>query len=163
MAVTYEPIATSTLSTSAASITFSSIPSTYTDLRLIVSMNDASGNTLSIQFNSDYASNYSTVRLNGNGSTASSAVFSNQTGFISGVSAYSAGYYTLQIFDIMNYAGSTFKQTLNTSADLNNNQVRNNVHLWRSTAAINTIKIEPFGGGTLIAGCTATIYGIKAA
>jgi hypothetical protein len=38
MATTYEPIATTTLGTAAAFITFSSIPATYTDLRLVVNV-----------------------------------------------------------------------------------------------------------------------------
>ena len=43
MATTYEPIATTTLGSAAASITFSSIAGTYTDLRLVLSLIPATG------------------------------------------------------------------------------------------------------------------------
>ena len=71
---TYTPIATQTLGSSAASVTFSSIPGTYTDLMLIsFAQGQASGgdNRLVLQFNGDTATNYSSTYLIGNGTTAS--------------------------------------------------------------------------------------------
>ena len=60
MASTYEPIATTTLGSAASSITFSSIPATYTDLRLVlVHTPSASTGNAQMQFNSDTATNYS--------------------------------------------------------------------------------------------------------
>jgi hypothetical protein len=58
---TYVAIAEQTLGTAAASVTFSSIPGTYTDLVLVLSVQDASGNTFALQFNGDTSTNYSTV------------------------------------------------------------------------------------------------------
>jgi hypothetical protein len=49
MATTYEKIATTTLGTAAATFTFSSIPATYTDLRLVVVMQVDTGNTCLVQ------------------------------------------------------------------------------------------------------------------
>jgi hypothetical protein len=61
MATTYEPIATTTLGTAAASITFSSIPATYTDLRLVVMCKLLAHQLLMFRFNSDTGSNYLTA------------------------------------------------------------------------------------------------------
>jgi len=73
---TYTPIATTTLGSTTASYTFSSIPSTYTDLVLVV-IGEAyftSTNYINtgVQFNSDTGSNYAAHYLIGNGSSVSS-------------------------------------------------------------------------------------------
>jgi hypothetical protein len=78
MPATYEPIATTTLGSAATTITLSSIPSTYTDLRLVtvLSNNGAGGDSLYITCNGDAlgaTSLYSETRLRGDGSTATSA------------------------------------------------------------------------------------------
>ena len=80
MPSTYEPIATTTLGSTAATITFSSIPATYTDLRIaLVGSLSGGGNYGNLRFNSDSGSNYSVTILRGNGSAASSARQSNAT------------------------------------------------------------------------------------
>ncbi len=72
MPTTYEPIATTTLGSAAATITFSTIPATYTDLRVVwvgtVTVADSAG----MRFNSDSGTNYSRTVLQGDGSAASS-------------------------------------------------------------------------------------------
>ena len=77
MPTTYEPIATTTLGSAQATITFSSIPSTYTDLVVVVSALDSNNATPQLQFNNDTATNYSNTSLNGNGTTAASTRNSN--------------------------------------------------------------------------------------
>jgi hypothetical protein len=73
MAITYEPIATTTLGSAAADVTFTSISGTYTDLVLVaVTQIGSSGDYLGVQFNSDTGTNYSRTRLSGNGTSASS-------------------------------------------------------------------------------------------
>ena len=73
MATTYDKIATTTLSSAAASIDFTSIAGTYTDLRLVIvgKYTSAGGNTR-IVFNSDTSSLYSSTRIAGDGTSASS-------------------------------------------------------------------------------------------
>lgn len=169
MASTYSPIATQTLGSAANSITFSSIPNTYTDLRLVFVANGVSAGGMAMQFNSDTSNNYSTTYLTGNGSGAYSGAITNNPYVLLG------GYYVgissslpnLQEIDIFSYAGSTYKTTLHRySADQNGSgESASNVSLWRSTSAITSIKLSipnsvsyTFGAGT-----TATLYGIKAA
>lgn len=162
---TYEPIATSTLGT-AGFFTFSSIPSTYTDLKLVL-VGGGDGGTVAVrlQFNSDTGFNYSNTVLIGDGASATST---RQTGtqnistgnFDMPNAASAIGVF---IIDIFSYAGSTNKTVLETNAGDRNGSgnVSRNVGLWRSTSAINSIYLS--GGRNFAVGTMATLYGIKAA
>ena len=161
MPSTYEPIATTTLGSAAASVSFSSIPATYTDLRLVVTGGTSvSGTYAWIRYNSDTASNYSTTRLDGDGSGAASATTTNAT-FIRNSTSLDSNP-NLVITDIFSYAGSTLKTCLiDTAADQNGSgRVTRTVGLWRSTSAITSILFSA-NSGNLNAGTTATLYGIK--
>jgi len=166
MPATYEPIATTTLSTAASTITFSSIPGTYTDLRLVLVITGMSaGNRTGIQFNGDTASNYSTTRLQGDGTTASSTANNTNPNIrITDVNQLSTSLQFITL-DLFSYAGSTFKTAL---AELSNDRntagsVYRSVGLYRSTSAINSLNIMLLSAGTMSTGTTATLYGIKAA
>jgi hypothetical protein len=77
---TYEAIATQTLGSAAASVTFSSIPGTYTDLVVVIAGTLTTGSdNVSFQLNGDSGANYSVTVLTGDGSTASSGRASNLT------------------------------------------------------------------------------------
>lgn len=162
MPKTYEPIATTAFS-GQSSITFSSIPSTYTDLVLIVAGADSAAASagVSVQVgngSADTGTNYSDTYLYGNGSTATSG---RQT---SVNSAYVGRIGTAQgngIAHFMNYANTTTYKTI-LSRGNDSSYVFTYVNLWRSTAAINTIKIFPDSSNNFTAG-SATLYGIKAA
>jgi len=165
MAATYEPIATTTLGSAASSITFSTIPGTYTDLVLtLVYLRDTSGSAYPImRFNSDTGSNYSGTRLTGDGSSAASARQTNQTSIsIDGEYGSSTTVPGLGIVHIFSYAGSTNKTVLGeTSMDKNGSGgVIRRVSLWRNTAAITSITILEAVSGNFAAGTTATLYGI---
>ena len=86
MPKTYEPIATTTVATTGNTVTFSSIPATYTDLILVSSarrgINGSGGAGLLCQFNSDSASNYSYSFGSGDGSAASASTATGQTAFV---------------------------------------------------------------------------------
>jgi hypothetical protein len=73
MPSTYDKIAAYTVPSAQASYTFTSIPSTYTDLVIIISGTQSADDTIGLQFNSDTAANYSTHQLYTNGSGASSS------------------------------------------------------------------------------------------
>lgn len=158
---TYEPIATQTLGSAAASVTFSSIPQTYTDLVLIVNTQTSSNVNVFMRFNEDTSSNYSDTRLVGNGSAASSGRLTSQTSaiIISGDPSLNFSTYKVDIFNYTN--ATTFKTFLirSNTAD----RAASLVGLWRATpAAISTINIR-VDTGTFNTGSTFTLYGIKAA
>jgi len=165
MAKTYTPIANTTLTTS-GTIVFSSIPSTYTDLRLIINWGTATlGSTVSARFNGDTASNYSDTVLYANGSTIASGRHSNDTAVNIGsaTGGINNPFESLATLDIMNYTNtSTYKTVLirNGSASINSSYPATEIvaSLWRSTTAVTSITL--FSAGTLIAGTNATLYGI---
>jgi hypothetical protein len=162
MATTYDKIATTTLGSAAATIDFNSIAGTYTDLRLvIVGKYTSGGGNTRIRFNSDTSSLYSSTRIAGDGSSASSDRLTNQ-GFqrlsFNGNSSTIPDFLTVDIFS---YAGSTFKTSLITSSEDYNGSgsVIRTVGLYRSTTAISSITIS-LDSSTMAAGTTATLYGI---
>lgn len=160
MPATYEPIATTTLGSTASTITFSSIPTTFTDLVFIfVGRGNSSNDDLRLQFNSDTGTNYSRTDLYGNGSSALSATAANGADIrIASNDGMDTNTAFLQV-DIFNYTGSTNKTCLvSWNHDDANGSVYRQVGLWRNTAAINSIRLTL---NTLFAvGTTATLYGI---
>lgn len=156
MATTYEPIATYTAGSGQTSYTFSSIAATYTDLVFVINGTANPAQNLSLQFNGDTGSNYSATYMDGNGSSASSGRVSSQTNALVGAMYSGQG---VNIFSIMNYSNSTTYKTVISRSSYAGSVVASYVSLWRSTAAINSVKINnSFDTGTVI-----TLYGIKAA
>ena len=164
MPITYEPIATTTLGSN-ASLTFSSIPSTYTDLRLVLNgfWTATGAADLMIQFNSDTSTNYSFTRLFGTGVSVSSSRNTSTTQIEVIESLPSTTIPGLTIIDIFSYAGSTNKTVLcQGNGDMNGSgKVARIVGLWRNTAAITSIRLESTANNLLGSGSTATLYGIK--
>ena len=162
MTVTYDSIATTTLGSAAASITFSSIPGTFTDLRLVCVFTTADI-LPSFRFNSDTGSNYSTTQLYGNGTSAVSGRNTSATSLYNDTGTSSATVPGLIELDVFSYAGSTNKSSLiAVSTDKNGSgSTLRSVGLWRNTSAITSIIVRDFFGANLGAGTTATLYGIK--
>ena len=171
MAVTYEKIQTTTLSTSQASITFSSIPSTYTDLVLVGSAKSLISGTdsIGIAVNGIGSGIYSRTYLEGSGSAASSG---RQTLQIRIVSDYIMGTsgtadFGVYTWNFMDYANTTTKKTVlfrgsNTqvSGGWNSSAM---VYLVDTTAAITSLTIGTMNGPNLDTGTSFTLYGIKGA
>jgi len=163
MPSTYEPIATTTLSTATASVTFSSISGTYTDLVIVCQVAfDPSANELRLRFNSDTGSNYSYTRLQGNGTSASSSRFTNDNHIHIGSPGNSLVIGN-SINYINNYSNSTTNKTVLSRSNFSNREVMATVGLWRNTSAITTVYIDNSGGQNMTAGSTFTLYGIKSA
>jgi hypothetical protein len=162
---TYDEIATSTLTSSAASVTFSSIPSTYTDLILVT--NAISQSTQAdqiIRFNGDSATNYSATILHGSGSAGASVRITNQSAIF--INYYGnmppSGFHQNTITQIMGYSNATtFKTVLSRSNNAMNN-LDAIVGTWRSTAAITSITVI-CNGQNYGTGSSFSLYGIKAA
>jgi hypothetical protein len=164
MASTYEKIATTTLGSAAATVSFSSISSAYTDLVLIATLKmNTVAEDVHMRFNGDSGSNYSVTTLWGNGTTAGSVNFSNQNQMRLNYAtdpAPAGGTYL--IVNIQNYSNTTTYKTALSKIGLASDAVDTVVGLWRSTSALNTIKFTA-GGVNFVTGSTFTIYGIQAA
>ena len=170
MATTYEAIATVTVgSGGAADITFSSIPATYTDLCIKMSLRNVTNTetTGAVYFNSDTTNaNYSARRLLGDGSSASSANTANPYFFYMDTTGETNNTFSNCEIYIPNYTGSNQKSISADSVTENNATAALAVivaGLWTNTAAINAIQIRPYtaGNGNLAQYSTATLYGIK--
>ena len=162
MPATYEKIQSTTLGSAAATIAFNSISSAYTDLRLvIVGKYTSGGGNTRIRFNSDTASNYSSTRIGGDGTSAFSDRLTNQTFQRLSFNGNSSTIPDFLTVDIFSYAGSTFKTSLITSSEDYNGSgsVYRIVGLYRSTTAISSIEIS-LDSSTMATGTTATLYGI---
>ena len=160
---TYEPIATQTLGASATSVTFSSIPSTYTDLVLVlVAKTTSSGQNLYINFNNDFTSLYSRTLMFGNGSTAGSNRNSSQTAILDFYVGLNVSGDSLHIINIMNYSNTTTNKTILWRNGRTGEATQAIVGLYRSTSAINRIDLSCLGLN-IATGSTFTLYGIAAA
>jgi hypothetical protein len=160
MPSTYDKIATHTLASATNSYTFSSIPSTYTDLILIVDGEVSVAAACYLQYNSDTATNYSFTYLYGSGTTASSGRSSSVAQIFAGDLTTTRG---TTITQIQNYSNATTYKTSLSRDSAAGIAAAATVGLWRSTSAINAIKVYADASRTFSIGSTFTLYGIKAA
>lgn len=174
---TYTPIANNILSADTASITFSSISGSYTDLVLVCSVKSAAGAStndvrIDLRFNGDTNTNYSDTLLRGSGTAASSARDTNRTQIdeLSNIPLNSSSEFGLFTYNIMNYSNTTTYKTLLGRGGVTTSPsypfVGAQVGLWRSTSAITSITIFAQGGNSSVGfatGSTFTLYGIAAA
>ena len=170
----YDSIATTTVGAGgASSITFSSIPSTYTHLQVRgiarVSASNSSENNIVASFNSDTTgTNYYTHILDGDGATASVGALQLSTfyaafGFGLGNTS-TANTFATSVIDILDYANTSKNTTVRhlTGADKNGSGIiRFGSSLWNNTAAITSITIAPRAAGDFVQYSSFALYGIK--
>ena len=169
MANTYTLIASNTLGSSAASVTFSSIPNTYTDLVLKCSTRwdgASSDRDINIRFNSDSATNYSVTYITTNGGTTPASGRLSSSTQLSPSSASQGSTTTANTFSsidiyIPNYNVAINKPISVFSATENNatgNFIVADAGLWRNTSAITSITLEITN---FVSGSSFFLYGIK--
>ena len=157
---TYVAIATNTLGSATASVTFSSIPATYTDLVLVCIGKMVSGGDANqpITFNGDSSALYSRTFMYGDGTSALSGRASGTTNL--GFPYWNSTNPVTTITQIMNYSNTTTNKTA-ISRNAGSSTVTAEVGLYRSTSAISSITLT--GGVNFATGSTFSLYGIKAA
>ena len=161
---TYVALKTVTATGSSGTVSLTSIPSTYTDLVLVMNFagSSAAVNTY-FTFNGDTSSNYSYTYLAGSGSSASSGrgTSASNINLANGPLGSTTTNETI-VIQVQNYSNtSTYKTVLSRTnvADGSYAGVAANVGLWRSTAAINQIDFT-LSSGTITAGSTFSLYGV---
>jgi hypothetical protein len=168
MATTFTKIASVSVgSGGSSSITFSSIPSTYTDLVLCLSLRASIDVTnYSMDFN-DLSTNQTSRQIYGSGSAAASnsgSSFDVAYGTVNSSVFTSNTFANAQIY-IPNYAGSNYKSISVDGVTENNASTAYATlaaGLWSATAAITKIQLYPSGKtGTLVEYSTATLYGVS--
>jgi len=174
MANTYILIARTTLTTSQSSVTFSSIPQTYTDLILhqsaMSNVSTSLAGNYNIEFNSD-ATGYSGRRIyvdpGGSASAYSDAGTSQWGGFIPGTGATQSVPNSCTLY-IPNYTSSNYKSwMLDVSVENNGTHSYQGLgaNLWSNTSAITSIVLKGIASGAntgdFLTNSTFSLYGIK--
>lgn len=165
----YDSIATVNPS-GTGTVTFSSIPSTYTHLqiRLLARTNRAAVSDYGIvTFNSDSGANYSYHYLQGDGSsaTAGSSTNSNYV-FMDKFAASNAGsnVFGTVILDVLDYTNTNKYKTTRSLGGYDNNGdgvIELTSGNWRNTNAITSITIAPGAGTSFNQYSSFALYGIK--
>lgn len=173
MANTFYRIQTTDLTSAQTNISFTSIPATYTDLRVVLtarsSLSGYAQSQFKIQFNGDTGNNYKRREVYGQG-TGSSIGTSTGTGegailylYIPSGNA-NANTFGNAVIYIPNYAGSTQKTVNIINGQEDNIQtayLQNLIGLWTGTAAISSIQLTEQNAANLTAYSSASLYGIK--
>ena len=171
MPSTYTLISSNVLASATSSVTFTAIPSTYTDLVLRMSMRGSNGgqifDDIEFRFNSTN-NNYSGTRLTADGAAASSSLTSNATNlripYFGAGSTSTANTFSSAELYIPNYNAATNKPFGGYGTGENNattSYMNAIAALWRNTAAINEIQIFTYTSANFVAGSSFYLYGIK--
>lgn len=154
------PLATTTLASSSATVSFSSISGAYRDLRLVVDMPTTPNSYAYFQLNNDTGANYNWVMMGGNGSSAFSVSGANDTKH-----QFTWDYSNGKMWATVDFQDYSVTDKHKTSL------VRGNgtdygvttawAQRWASTSAITSIKIY-FASGNIQAGSTFSLYGVSA-
>jgi len=154
---TYVPISTTTLGTAAASVSLSSIPSTYTDLVVVMKAKIAAQKSVLLQFNADGGTNYSSQYNYYEGSVIQYGIYNQTTAYCTEFKDNS-----LVIINVADYTSTNKHKTLHARGVYMSTGAGMSVSTWASTTAITSILLKP-DSGNLDAGTSISLYGIKAA
>lgn len=154
-----QAISSITVGVSTASVTFSNIPATYRDLKIIANISGTGAILDSdyIKFNAS-TSDFTNIQLYGNGSAAGS-----NTGSVGRVSNYEStvGRMYVWTLDVMDYSATDKHKSYLSRFNADDSGVGTFAGRWAQAAAINSISIYP-GTGSYAVGATFTLYGILA-
>lgn len=164
----YFSIATVTVGSGGSStVTFSSIPSTYTHLQIrVTEQTSVFDKWRSIQFNGDTTtSNYTLHAIYGNGSTVGSDWYStgNDWYWYEAVNNHSTTSMGGYIIDILDYSSTSKSKTMRWIGGHDNNGSGTSAFiskLWKNTAAINQIDFK-VSSATFAQNSSFALYGIR--
>lgn len=172
----YDSIATATVAnTTTTTLTFTSIPATYTHLQLRyiirTDRSDDYQDAIGMRFNSDTTTNYYRHRLEtentsgvvGGGSSGTDA----QYHFMGSSALCASNVFASGVVDIIDYANTSKYKTTKSLGGTMNSATQNWMgfegSLWLSTSAINRIDLKVNYGTNYAVGSTVALYGIKGA
>jgi hypothetical protein len=167
MPTTYEPITRTTLATASGEVVISNIPSTYTDLVLVINAGASSaGSGTYMRFNTDTSpsnTNYSGTHIVGTGSSTISNKYLDFNAILpSWYVSEGASIASTTIAHIMDYSNTTTFKTIisrgnRATSDTDPGTVAV-ASVWRNTSAINIIQLTLSNNYSV--GSTFTLYGI---
>jgi hypothetical protein len=168
----YEPIAVATVPTGGlASVSFGSIPLTYSHLQIRFLARTARANqedNLQLRFNSDSGNNYAAHVLYGDGATAASfsdgSSISFNTRTVVAAASATSGVFGAGVIEIVDYANTSKNTTVRSLSGYDNSgngQVRFSSGLWVNTAAVTSITILSANAANISQYSSFALYGIK--
>jgi hypothetical protein len=166
----YDLLATEILTSSAASVTFSSLGDYAADyqhlqIRYNARLNPATGNALTfyMQYNGDTGSNYNGHALRGNGSTVTSSSVASAATVDIATATGASGNFGAGVIDILDpFETSKFTTARSLSGSTGGNQIELRSHLYRNTNSITSITVGGFGSEQFTSLSRFSLYGIKA-
>lgn len=171
MANTFTFIQNYILTSNQTTVTFGSIPATYTDLKLVISgrLNNAASTTgFYIFFNNSNTAVYSDTYIQGSGTAVGgSRETNNVAAYQTQVNANASTGSMFGSVDIYipNYANTSYNKSWVTAGVTENNAATSyqnlTAGLWRNTAAISSISVSSYGNGDWLTNSSFTLYGIK--
>lgn len=162
----YTALANVTLSSTAATVTFGSIPATYRDLRLVASMKHTTSSRytgLFLNGDSGAGTAYSAVQMFGNGSSAQAASYTNGGSFVILNNFYeSTSEATLATLDFLDYRVTDKHKPIIWRSGLAGTAVNASAGRYATTSAITSIILSatPGGSNAFAVGSTFTLYGV---
>lgn len=167
----FQLISTQVVSSPVASITFSSIPSTFRHLQVRMTMKDSNaGSTMDAAyytFNGDTTTaNYALHYLDANGSGVNTGYSNSYVNSIRSVATtlFTASAHSAHIMDVLDYSQTTKYKTTRilggaAPSIYNAQSVSLTSGLWMNTAAITSLTIGAVSGQTLVSNCRFSLYG----
>ena len=162
----YESIATTTVGAGgSATITFSSIPSTYQHLQLRIAGSSSAVNNFRMRFNSDTGSNYAVHQILGTGAAISASGSASQSSInLVYDNKATSTFPAVAIVDVLDYADSNKNKTVRALAgseqNTNDGLIMFRSGLWMNTAAVTSISIF-LDSGSYNQYSSFALYGIK--
>jgi hypothetical protein len=153
---TYDLIASNVLTSATATVTFSSLPSSYRDLVLVMDVVCSNNGSALVRFNSDSGANYSRVRMLGDGSSAFSSASSGDTSF-DGINTSTARIFAQ--LQVMDYSASDKHKAMLCRTGRADAEVIALAARWANTSAITSMSITQ-NGGNFNSGSSFYLYAI---
>lgn len=156
------PLANITLTSTASTLTFSSISGSYRDLLLVVQATSNTGNIPILCQVNGSATGYNRTEIGGNGSSALSSGESGSTSWTLGT--YSYGQNTTvesKIFDFLDYSTTNKHKPILVRSNNASIGVSTIAGRWANTAAITSIVLYP-SSNSFNTGSTFSLYGVTA-
>lgn len=162
----YDSIATITGSGNPSSITFSSIPSTYTHLQIRIFGRMGAGARFQVRYNGDTGNNYALHTILGGGTNAFAAAGASTSYMQLGYTDGDALMFCVNVVDILDYKNTNKYKTMRALTGYDKNTATSGEvglwsGLWQNTAAISSITIFSNNGATFDTNSSFALYGIK--
>ena len=158
---TYDLLDSTTLASAASSVTFTGIDQSYGDLVLVAeSKNTGTGAYMTMKLNNDTGSNYNQIFADGNGSSAQSISYSNQSiAYLQGVDPMSNTDSNLTVLQFLDYSATNKHKSILHRDNRANALVYMQAIRYASNSALTTIEIA-VNSNSFASGSTFYLYGI---